>query len=99
VKRCSAMSRVCCSTPEALAANADADLVGGLADRIRRRERAIDEGSKAAECRGADQRAANGANAGAQQLRLRSEPLQLARGALACTLDALQASSRRSGRR
>ena len=38
-----------------------------------------------------DQRAAERANAGAQQLRLAAEPLQPAGGALARALDALQA--------
>jgi hypothetical protein len=44
------MSRVCCSTPDALAAkpqllhrlDTDADLIGGLADRIGCTDRAVD---------------------------------------------------------
>ena len=54
----------------------DPDLVGGLADRIRRRDRAIDQRAEAADRRDPDQRAAERADAGAQQLRLAAEPLQ-----------------------
>ena len=71
--------------------DADPDLVGGLADRIGRRDRAIDQRAETADRRSADQRAAERADAGAQQLRLAAEALQPARGALARALDALQA--------
>jgi hypothetical protein len=98
VKRCSAMSSVCCSTPDAFGKpqllqrlDADPDLVRSLADRIRRRDGAIDQRAEAAGRRSADQRAAKGANAGAQQLGLAAETLQPARGAIARALDALQA--------
>jgi hypothetical protein len=69
----------------------DTDLVGGLADGIRRRDRAIDQRAETTDRRGADQRTTEGADAGAQQLRLAAEPLQPARGAPARALDALQA--------
>jgi hypothetical protein len=46
--------------------DADPDLVRGLADRIRRRDRAIDQRSKATDRRGPDQRTAERAHAGAQ---------------------------------
>jgi lambda family phage tail tape measure protein len=70
--------------------HADTDFVGGLADRIRRRDRAIDQCSETTDRRGADDRAAERANAGAQQLRLAAQPLQPTRRALARALDALQ---------
>ena len=93
------MSSVCCSTPGRLGGEAqllqrldpDADLVGGLADRIRRRDRAIDQRAETTDRRSADQRATERADAGAQQLRLAAEALQPAGGALARALDALQA--------
>ena len=56
--------------------DADADLVGGLADRICRRDRAVDQRAETADRRGADQRTAERANPGAQQLRLAAEALQ-----------------------
>jgi hypothetical protein len=62
-----------------------------LADGIGRRDRAIDQCTDSTDRRGADERAAQRANAGAQQLRLATEALQPARGALARGLDALQA--------
>ena len=71
--------------------NADADPVGGLADGIRRRDRAVDQRSETTDGRGADKRASESADSGAQQLRLAAEPLQPARSAVACALDALQA--------
>jgi hypothetical protein len=71
--------------------DAHSDLVGGLADRIGCTDRAIDECAETADRRGADQRAAEGADAGAQQLRLATEPFQSAGGAIARRLDALQA--------
>jgi hypothetical protein len=71
--------------------DADADLVGGLADRIRRRDRAIDQRSEPADRRSSDERATERADAGAQQLRLAAEALESTRGALARGLDALQA--------
>jgi hypothetical protein len=71
--------------------DADPDLVRGLADRIRRRDRAIDQGGEAADRRDPDQRATKRANAGAEQLRLAAEALQPTRGAHAGALDALQA--------
>jgi hypothetical protein len=48
----------------------DADLVGGLADRVRRRDRAVDQRGEAADGGDAKGRAAEGPNTGAQQLRL-----------------------------
>ena len=71
--------------------DADPDLVRGLADRIRRRDRAVDQRGETADRGGADERATERADAGAQQLRLAAEALQPARGALARALDALQA--------
>jgi hypothetical protein len=99
VKRCSAMSSVCCSKPDALAANcsslqrlhAGPDLVGGLADRIRRRDGSIDQGSEAAHRGHSSERHVERPDTGAQQLRLAAEAFQPARGALARALDPLQA--------
>ena len=71
--------------------DADADLVGGLADRIRGRDRAVDQRAETTDRRGADQRAAERADAGAQQLRLATQALEPAGGTLATSLDALQA--------
>jgi hypothetical protein len=71
--------------------HADADLVGRLADRIRRRDRAIDQRADATDRRSADKRAAQRADPRAQQLRLAAEPLQPAGGPIARALDALQA--------
>ena len=71
--------------------DADAELVGGLADRIRRRDRAVDQRAKTTDRRGADERAAERADPGAQQLRLATQALQPTGGALAGSLDALQA--------
>ena len=59
--------------------DADPDLVRGLADRIRRRDRAVDQRAEATDRRGADQRTAERANAGAQQLRLAAKALEAAR--------------------
>ena len=61
------------------------------ADRIGCADRAIDQGGEAADRRDPDQGAAEGANAGTQQLRLAAEALQPAGGAIARALDALQA--------
>jgi hypothetical protein len=69
----------------------DADLVGRLADGIRRRDRAVDQRREAANRRHTRERATQRADAGAQQLGLAAEPLQPARGALAHALDAPQA--------
>ena len=71
--------------------DADPDLVGGLADGIGRRDRAIDQRGEAADRGDAGERAAERADAGAQQLRLAAEALQPARGTIARALDALQA--------
>jgi hypothetical protein len=71
--------------------NADADLVRGLADRIRRRDRAIDQRTDSTDRRGADERAAQRPDPSAQQLRLTAQVPEPARGALARALDALQA--------
>jgi transposase InsO family protein len=71
--------------------DADADLVGRLADRIRRGDRAVDQGSKATDRGDPDQRATERADAGAQQFCLATQALQPARGTIACALDALQA--------
>jgi hypothetical protein len=54
-------------------------------------DRAIDQGSEAADRGAPDQRAAERADAGAQQFRFPAEALEAARGALARGLDALQA--------
>jgi len=98
VKRYNAMSSVCCSTPDAFGEtqllqrlDADADLVGSLADRIRGGDRAVDQRGEAADSGDAGEGAAEGAHAGAQQLRLAAEPLEPTRSALARALDALQA--------
>jgi hypothetical protein len=56
--------------------DADADLVRGLADRIRRRDRAVDQCPEPADRRGTQERPAERANAGPQQLRLAAEALQ-----------------------
>jgi hypothetical protein len=80
-----------CETQFLQGLDADPDLVGSLADRIRGRDRAIDQGGEAPNRSSANQRASERANAGAQQLRLAAEPLQSARRALARGLDALQA--------
>jgi hypothetical protein len=71
--------------------DADPDLVRGLADRIRRRDRAVDQCSETSDRRSADQRTTERADAGAQQLRLTAEALEPARSARARGLDALQA--------
>jgi hypothetical protein len=71
--------------------NPDPDLVRGLADRIGCTDRAVDKRREPADRRDPDQRAAEGSDAGAQQLRLAAEALQPPGGALARTLDALQA--------
>jgi hypothetical protein len=62
-----------------------------LADRIRRRDRAVDQRAEATDRRSVKERSAKGPNPGAQQLRLAAEPLQPTGGALARALDALQA--------
>jgi hypothetical protein len=67
------------------------DLVCGLADRIRGRDRAIDQRSETTDRRGADKGATERADARAQQLRLAAQALQPAGGALPRALDALQA--------
>jgi hypothetical protein len=69
----------------------DPDLVRGLADRIRRRDRAIDQRREPTDRGNARERAAERADARAQQLRLPAEAPQPARGTLTCPLDALQA--------
>jgi hypothetical protein len=71
--------------------HADPDLVGGLADRIRRRDGSIDQGSEAAHRGHSSERHAERPDTGAQQLRLAAEAFQPARGALARALDPLQA--------
>jgi hypothetical protein len=71
--------------------DAHSDLGRGLADRIGGTERAVHQRGEAADRGDAGERTAEGADAGAQQLRLATEALQSARGALACALDALQA--------
>jgi hypothetical protein len=71
--------------------DADPDLVRGLADCVRRRDRAIDQCGESAHGGHAGERAAEGADPGAQQLRLAIQALQPARRALARALDALQA--------
>jgi len=63
--------------------DADTDLARGLADRICRSERASGQTGEAADHRSADQRATESTNPRAQALRLASQPLQPARGALA----------------
>jgi hypothetical protein len=78
-------------TPPLQRLDANPDLVGGLADRIGGRNRAIDQRSETTDRRSADQAATERADAGAQQLRLTAEALQPARCALARGLDALQA--------
>jgi hypothetical protein len=69
----------------------DPDLVGGLADRVRSADRAVHERGEAADGGHARKRAAQRADAGAQQLRLAAQVLEPARGFAACGLDALQA--------
>ena len=69
----------------------DSDLVGGLADRIGSRDRAVHERGEAADRGHAGERATEGADTGAQQLRLAAQILEPARGLAACGLDALQA--------
>ena len=69
----------------------DPDLVGGLADRVGRRDRAVHERGEAADRGHARERATEGADAGAQQLRLAAQVLEPARGLAARGLDALQA--------
>jgi hypothetical protein len=59
----------------------DTDLVGGLADGIRRRDRAIDQRAETTDR----------ANAGAQKFRLATQSLQPTGGTIARGLDALQA--------
>jgi hypothetical protein len=71
--------------------DAHPDLACGLADRICRRDRAIDQRAETADRRGAQKRTSEGSDASAQQLRLAAEALQPTRGALTRALDALQA--------
>ena len=71
--------------------HAHPDLVGGLANRVRCRDRVVDQCSQTADRRDPDQRATKRGDAGAQQLCLAAEALEPARGALARALDALQA--------
>ena len=93
------MSRVCRSIPDALAAklqllqrlDPDPELVGGLADRIGRRDRAVHERGEAAERCHAGERATKGTDAGVQELRLAAQVLERARGFAGRGLDALQA--------
>ena len=74
VKRCSAMSSVCCSTAGRLGGEAqllqrldtDADLVRGLADGVRRRDRAVDQRAEPADRGDPDQRTTECADARAQ---------------------------------
>jgi hypothetical protein len=54
----------------------DADLIRGLADGIGRGDRAVHQGGESADRGNACERASEDANAGAQQLRLPTEPLQ-----------------------
>jgi hypothetical protein len=69
----------------------DADLVGRLADRIGCADRAVDEGSEPADGGHSGERAAQRANAGAQQLGLTAQPLEPTGSTIAYGLDALQA--------
>ncbi len=69
----------------------DSDRVGGLADGIGRRYGAIDQGGEATDRGDAGERATEGTDAGAQQLRLAAEALQPTGGAVARALDPLQA--------
>jgi hypothetical protein len=69
----------------------DTDLVGGLADRVRRRDRAIDQRAETTDRRRPEERTTQRADARAQQLRLAAEALQPTRRTIACALDALQA--------
>jgi hypothetical protein len=68
---------------------ANTDLIRGLADRIRRRDRAVDQRREPADRGHARERAAQRTDAGPQQLGLAAEPLQPTRGAVARSLDAL----------
>jgi hypothetical protein len=92
------MSSVCCSTPEALAANRSSCSASTLTPTVSAvltmawaAGRAVDQGGEAADPGHARERATEGANAGAQQLRLAAKPLQPARSAVARALDALKA--------
>jgi hypothetical protein len=69
----------------------DPDLARGLADRIGRRDRAVDQCGETTDGGDACERAAERANAGAQQLRLATKALQPTGGSIARTLDALEA--------
>jgi hypothetical protein len=69
----------------------DPDLVRGLADRVGRGNRAIHERGEAANRGHASERAAERADAGAQQLRLAAQVFEPARSFAARALDALQA--------
>jgi hypothetical protein len=71
--------------------DSDPDLVGGLADRIGRADRAVHEGGEAPDGGHTGERTAEGADAGAQQLGLAAQILEAARGLAAGRLDALQA--------
>jgi hypothetical protein len=92
------MSSVCCSTPEAFAAkrsswslHPDSDRIGGLADGIGRRDRAVDQRREPADGCDPCERASERTDAGVQQLRLAADALQPARGTVARGLDALEA--------
>jgi hypothetical protein len=71
--------------------DADPDLVRGLADRIRCRDRAVDQHAETTDRCSADEGAAQCADAGAQQLRLAAEAFQPTRRTIARALNALQA--------
>jgi hypothetical protein len=68
-----------------------ADLVRGLADRVRRRDRPIDQRREPADGGDAGERDAKRADTGAQQLCLPTEALQATGGLAAGRFDALQA--------
>ncbi len=68
-----------------------ADLVSGLADRIRGRDRTIDQGAETADGGDPGECAAQRADAGTQQLGLTAAALEPARSFLAARLDPLQA--------
>ena len=95
VKWWRAMSRVCLLDPGGLGREAqllqrldpDSDLVGGLADRVGRGDRAVHERGEAANRGHARERATEGTDAGPQQLGLAAQVLEPARGFAACGLD------------
>jgi hypothetical protein len=93
------MPSVCCSIPEALAAKRSSCsastptpiLSAVFADRIGCRDRAVHERSEAADGRHARERAAERADAGAQQLGLAAEVFEPTGSFVARGLDAFQA--------